>query len=241
MRRSRTRTTATPLVTSVLALLLAIALTGCGGNDTSESDRSSSGDSSGDGNGQDDQEGQDAKRPAPQYKRLTKAQLDQVLLTIEDLPPGYSADPKDDSSSTAKYCGSAPPKVPVKSKARQDFTKGGGFSSELASVSVVQYRSAATAARHYKRLRAGLATCKGETVSGDQVTYALMSTPKTGHPTLGIRVSAKDFTVLIDIAQVGPSLVNSGSGGITTTDADLAASLLMQQVDKYKAAAAPGG
>jgi len=49
----------------------------------------SSGDSSGDGNGQDDQEGQDAKRPAPQYKRLTKAQLDQVLLTIEDLPPGY--------------------------------------------------------------------------------------------------------------------------------------------------------
>ena len=183
-----------------------------------------------------DEDGQAAK-PTTQYKRLTKAQLDRVLLTIDDLPPGYSADPKDESIGTSKYCGSAPPKAPAKSKARQDFTKGGGLGSELASVSVVQYSSPAEASRHFRRLRAGLDTCKGETAAGENVTYALMSTPRTGHPTLGLRVTAKDFTVVLNIAQVGPSLVNSGSGGIANTDADLAASLIKQQVAKYQAAA----
>jgi hypothetical protein len=127
--------------------------------------------------------------------------------------------------------------VPANSKARQDFTKGGGLGSELASISVVQYGSPAEASRIFERLRTGLGTCKGETAGDDAVTYSLMSTPKTGHPTLGLRVTAKDFTVLLNIAQVGPSLVNSGSGGITNADADLAASLVKQQVAKYQAAA----
>jgi len=216
------------IASAVAALVLSFAatLTACGGTNTSESDSTGSGDES----------GQDAKA-ATQYNRLTKAQLERVLLTIDDLPPGYSADPKGESSGGSNYCGSAPPKSPARSKARQDFTKGGGLGSELASVSVVQYRSPAAASRHFKRLRTGLKTCKGETAAGENVTYALMSTPKTGHPTLGVRVTAADFTVVINIAQVGPSLVNSGSGGLTNTDADLAASLIKQQVVKYHAAA----
>ena len=233
MSRSRIASTATALVFS-----LAVTLTACGGDDTNSTSGNSNSDSSdsddtGSKNGETD--GQAAK-PTTHYKRLTKTQLDRVLLTIDDLPPGYSADPKDESNGTAKYCGSAPPNAPTKSKARQDFTKGGGLGSELASVSVVQYSSPSEASRIFRKLL-GPGDVQGRDCGRYPVTYALMSTPKTGHPTLGLRVTGEGYTVLLNIAQVGPSLVNSGSGGITDADADLAASLVTQQIAKYMAAA----
>jgi hypothetical protein len=102
---------------------------------------------------------------------------------------------------------------------------------ELSSVGLSQYPSAQIASSNLERLRQGLATCPGETVEGEEVTYAVMSTPKMEHPTLGIRVSAENYTVLLNIAQVGPTVAYSGAGGVTTADADLAAQLLEQQVD----------
>ncbi len=64
-----------------------------------------------------------------------------------------------------------------------------------------------------------------------------MSTPKMEYPTLGIRIEGDNFTVLLNIAQVGPTMVAAGSGGGLTADADLAARLFVQQVEAYKAAA----
>ena len=61
-----------------------------------------------------------------------------------------------------------------------------------------------------------------------------MSAPRMEHSTLGIRITADSYTVLLNIAQVGPTLVASGTAGVTTADANLAARLLQQQVDAYK-------
>jgi len=171
----------------------------------------------------------------PEYQLLTSGQLRAALLTIDDLPPGYAADPPDDGSGVAKYCGSAPDKAPT--KVGQDFTKGGGLAFEVVSVGLWQYPSAEIASENVERLRTGLQTCKGENVTGNEVTFALMSTPKLEYPTLGIRIEGDNFMVLLNIAQVGPTMVFAGSGGGITADADLAAGLLVQQVDAYKDAA----
>ena len=132
-----------------------------------------------------------AEPDKPEYQELTERQLRAALLTIDDLPPGYSADPPDEGESIAKYCGAKPDKAPT--RVGQDFTKGGGFTVELSSVGLSQYPSAEIASSNLERLRQGLATCPGETVEGEKVTYAVMSTPKLEHPTLGIRVSAENY------------------------------------------------
>ena len=64
-----------------------------------------------------------------------------------------------------------------------------------------------------------------------------MSTPQLEYPTLGIRVEADAITVLLNIAQVGPTVVVAGSGGGITTDTDLAAQVPVQQVNAHEGAA----
>ena len=43
--------------------------------------------------------------------------------------------------------------------------------------------------------------------------------------------------MIINVAQVGPTLVQVGSGGIVNTDADLVGDLLQKHVDSYTTAA----
>lgn len=210
---------------AVVALIGMLA--GCGGEDTS-SGASSQVSSSPSTSAEPPAE---TEPPEPSFRQMSEKQLRNTLLTIDALPPGYSADPPDNGASVAAYCGSAPERAPT--KVGQDFTKGGGFSTELASVGLSQYPSAAVASRNLENLREGLRTCKGETVQGDDVQYSVMSTPKLDYPTLGIRVEANDYTVLLNVAQVGPTVVVSGTGGLTTANADLAAQLLVQQVEAY--------
>jgi hypothetical protein len=167
------------------ALLLPV-LAGCGGdnNETSDAADPSTAQTSGtapvDTPSSSDASSEGAatgtEPPGSEYSQLSKKQMQTALLTIDELPPGYSADPPDDSESSAKYCGSKPDKAPI--FASQDFTKGGGFSSELASVGLAQYESSDAASANLERLRKGLRTCKGETVDGDDLTYSVMSTPK---------------------------------------------------------------
>jgi hypothetical protein len=217
---------------AVVALIGMLA--GCGGEDTSSgatSQVSSSPSSSPTVASTSAEPTAETEPPEPSFGQMSEKQLRHILLTIDALPPGYSADPPDDGASVAGYCGYAPERAPT--KVGQDFTRGGGFSTELASVGLSQYPSAAVASRNLENLREGLRTCKGESLQGDDVQYSVMSTPKLNYPTLGIRVEADNYTVLLNIAQVGPTVVVSGTGGLTTADADLAAQLLVQQVKIY--------
>lgn len=217
----------------------ALALTACGGDDTS---------ATGDQNAETSGATTSAPTttdpsptpsvttpPAPMFQRLTVAELEKALLTVQDMPPGYSQDPPSDDSSSAEYCGSAPAKAPF--KASNDFTKGGGFSTEIGSVGLAQYPSEQVAFKNFTRLADGLKTCRGETYQGDEVKYSVMSTPKLDYPTLGIRIDADTYTVLLNIAQVGPTVVAAGTGGVTIADANLAAEMFEKQVSNYEDAA----
>ena len=78
---------------------------------------------------------------------------------------------------------------------------------------------------------------ESEEVDGDTVKYAIVNTEDVRHPSFGYKVTAESYGVIITVAQVGPTLVQVGSGGIVNTDADLAGDLPQEQVDSYAAAA----
>lgn len=172
------------------------------------------------------------------FRQLSATELEDLLLTVDDMPAGYRQDPPDESTSSATYCGSAPEHAPL--RPHHGFTKGGGFSTEVASIQLSQYASTEDAAKNLDVLRSSLRTCKGEVYQGEPVTYTLMATPKLKYPTLGIRVQSASYTALVEIAQVGPTVVVAGAAGITTADADLAAGMLTTQVSRYEAAALEG-
>ena len=211
-------------VAALAAVLLLSALAGCG-DDSNDADSPTSVSSS-----------QPTTEPAQvEYEQLTEKQLRDALVTIADMPPGYAADPVDDDPGSASYCGAKPDRAPT--RANQDFTKGGGFTMQLATVGLSQYPSAEVATTNFERLREGLRTCAGETIDGDEVTYTVMSTPQTNYPTLGIRATADSFTAMVYAAQVGSTMVTAGTAGLTNSDADLAVDLLVKQIRSYEEAA----
>jgi len=65
-----------------------------------------------------------------------------------------------------------------------------------------------------------------------------MSAPMVGDASVGVKVNADGTDLLQTFALVGPTLVNTGGGGLMNASADDVNSLLEAQVDAYKLAAA---
>lgn len=171
----------------------------------------------------------------PQIRRLDEKELDAALLELDALPAGWSEDTSEGSSNKATYCDSKPSKADL--VAERSFEKGGGLDAEVASTGLAQYASADIANKKLETLRTGMKACKSEKVDGETRKYAIMNTEDVGYPSLGWKISTETYTVMINIAQVGPTLIQVGNGGILTADADLTGSLLTKQVDAYVAAA----
>ena len=171
----------------------------------------------------------------PQYAVLPKADLDGALLTLQDMPVGYSQDPPR-AATTKTFCDYKTP-FAEKVYVSRDFTKGGGMSTEFVSVGLRQYASAEQARAAFDALATALKTCKGENYEGTKMKYALMSAPKVGDASIGVRITADDTPLMQNFALVGPTLVNAGGGGVMQADADQIASLLEAQVESYQAAA----
>lgn len=174
--------------------------------------------------------------PAPEYAVLPKSDLEAALLTIQDMPVGYSQDPPSESGSTKTFCDYKQP-FTEKTYVSRDFTKGAGMSSEFLRVGLRQYESADQARASFNALTKALNTCTTEVYDGTTLEYALMSAPKVGDDTVGVRITADGTTILQNFALVGPTLVNTGGGGVMQADADEIASLLEAQVKAYQTAA----
>jgi predicted small secreted protein len=212
----------------------ALLLTGCGGN-------TDSGDSNtGSGAGSDTKTTATpapAKPAAPAYRVLGKPALTKALLGIQDMPPGYSQDPPDPDRATNKtFCDY---KQPFKEKfyVSRDFTKGGGLSSELLRVGLRQYANTKQAKAAFTALTDALETCTGETYEGTKLTYAPMSAAKVGDGSVGIKITADDTVLLQNYALVGPTLINTGGGGLMNANADEVTNLLKDQAKAYETAA----
>ena len=174
--------------------------------------------------------------PAPTYRLLSSEELTSTLLGVEDMPAGYSQDPPRDPGASKTFCDYPPPFI-EQVKVSRDFTKGGGLSAEVVSLGLRQYASPEEARAAFDAMATALASCPGETYSGREFTYTPMSAPEVGDASLGLKVNIDGTDVLQTFALVGPTMVNTGGGGLMNANADEVFSLLEAQIDSYKAVA----
>jgi len=176
----------------------------------------------------------------PEYEKLSKAELEDALLSINELPAGYARDPSGDGPTddddSDSYCGYEAPEQPD-IKVRHDYLKGGGFSSSLLSFSIGQYDSEAGPEGYLEDFTKQLEKCASEELDGETVKYALMSAPQVGDEAMGVRVEGESATLAADMAQVGPVLIVVGGGGVTDLNVDQLNELFEKQVEKYLEAA----
>jgi hypothetical protein len=174
--------------------------------------------------------------PDPEYVVLPKPKLEAALLTIQDMPVGYSQDPPTEAG-TKTFCDYKPP-FNEKVYVSRDFTKGGGMSAELLRVGLRQFQSADQARAAFNALTKALSTCQTEMYNGTKMEYAPMSAPKVGDESIGVRITAEGTTLMQNFALVGPTIVATGGGGLMQANADEIARLLEAQVETYQTAAA---
>jgi hypothetical protein len=178
-----------------------------------------------------------APAPAePEYTILSKADLNGALLSIQDMPTGYSQEPPSKSAGNKFFCDYKPP-FEEKMRVRRDFTKGGGLSAQVLSFTLRQYADADKAEAAFDALTKTLETCRVETYQGSKLVYAPMSAPKVGESSVGARITSDGTTILQNFALVGPTLISAGAGGLIDVNADEVAGLLEDQVNAYETAA----
>jgi hypothetical protein len=170
---------------------------------------------------------------APTYDLLAERALEKALLTVDQLPPGYSQDPPEDDDGNRYFCDYKPP-AEEKLRVRRDFTRGGGMSTELLSLSIRQYASTGEAKAAWGAMVKALETCRGEVYDGTQLTYSAMSAPKLGDGSRGVKIEAEGMTLLQNFVLVGPAMVSAGGGGLMNADADTIANLLEAQIERYE-------
>jgi hypothetical protein len=195
----------------VIALVgAALALTACGGGSPTLGAASDNPSSSS------DKSGPAVNSPAPETAAsMTSADLRKQLLTINDLPPGYSADKLTASDSSDKgthyFCNYKA--VPAQTMALQTFTNQQGLATSVFQVGIRRYASDDQAADQMKRLKSTMQTCDGETTQGEKVKYSVISAPALGSDRIGIRIEFKEGTNAEYFILMGPDLVQVAMGG----------------------------
>jgi hypothetical protein len=179
---------------------------------------------------------------APRYRRLSARQINDVLLTEGDVPPGYAV--AEDSASAEQHavCGYRRPTKTSVASGTRSFTRAGGASQQFATVSITEYASSDAARESWEALEHALDSCHHETYRGTDRTYVPISTPPVGYASTGTRVIVTDpvlgdRVVVEEFALAGPCLVSASAGARTGNDTDEAAHLLARQVRSYQVAA----
>lgn len=229
------------LAHATVGAIAAVVLAACGGGESDAQSASepsgepTAGDASSPSTASPDEDNQEAPA-APTYRVLGEPGLTKALLGVQDVPPGYSQDPPVPNGPNKTFCDYKPPHT-EKVYVSRDFTKGGGLSSELLRVGLRQYANPEQALEAFEALTTALETCTGETYQGSELTYAPMSAAKVGDASVGVKITTDEVTLLQNFALVGPTLVNTGGGGLMNANADEVTSLLEAQVEAYETAA----
>lgn len=210
------------------ALLTAASLTACGSTGASSTTAQPSGPTQ--------VSSSPTASPTPQTKLLTKTQLAAAMLSLSQMPAGWSVDTSGSTGGDKTFCNYKQPHV-AKVQVSRNFQKGGGLTASAASVGLRQYANANDAAASFAAMEQALQTCHRETYQGSVLKYTAMSVDKTGDRSLGVRIESGGATILQQFTLDGPALINVGIGGIADVNADTTAQLLRQQVARYEAAA----
>lgn len=178
-----------------------------------------------------------AASPSPEAQFLGKKELASALLSLSEMPAGWSVDTSGGSSTNKTFCDYKQPHQ-AKVTVSGNFQKGAGVEGSVAAVGLRQYASVDDAADAFDAMEQALKTCHKETYKGSVLNYSAMSVEKLGDRSLGVRIESSGYTVLQQFTLDGPTLINAGTGGMAGVDADTTALLLRKQVERYEAAAA---
>lgn len=236
---------------SRLMVILALALlTACGGGETDRaetldpprpSDTSTTDASDSDGSGDVGADG-----------ALSKSELEAALLTLQEMPTGFTLDDSgDDSENTSDdECGrryedlSDAGKANVAAKADRDFTKGGGFSTVFASQTLIAYVDEESATERLDSLSALMQECQEFEFEDDGEQYSMqlkpLSFPNMGDRTIAVTVTAASSAVTVDLYLVHTLLGQHGqsiaTGGIGGADIELTERMARDGLTKFESA-----
>lgn len=220
----------------IASLLIAGTLVGCGGEQSATSPQATGSNTPGPVTTPATTPTASPTPEAPAYEILTQAALEEALLEVDQLPPGYSQDPPNEDDGNKTFCDYKPP-TEEKFRVRRDFAKGGGLSAELISITLRQFKSVEEASAAWNAMTETLKTCKSEVYEGTKLLYSPMSAPKLGDASTGLKIDADGVTLVQNYVLVGPVIISGGGGGLMNADADTIANLLETQVERYVGAA----
>jgi hypothetical protein len=181
---------------------------------------------------------------APADVKLTKAQIKKALLTINDMPTGYSIDSSndddDDTPSGCKPLDSLPDTDQYPDSAEINFTKGsfGPFVGEG-----ITALPEGQAHKLLGELADALSKCstfssKNDDGTTTKATLQPLSFPKLGDETFAVRLAmdAEGFPLTLDLVVVrsGSNLLLIDNAGIGTVDSSVTESVTRKAVKKLQ-------
>jgi hypothetical protein len=148
---------------------------------------------------------------------LTQAQLQSALLTVTDLPTGWSTTPPSTNKKGLCNKASVNKAVPPAATTEADFVMGREipfFGEQLLS-----YADDSTAARALDKYQSNASSCTTFEQDGVKVDVGQLSMPPLGDRTIGYRLTLHQggASVILDTAviQRGPLIVYTGYGDLS--------------------------
>lgn len=176
---------------------------------------------------------------AATYAQLDQQQLIAALLTVSDLPTGFSVGATEtEQTNPSFYCNYADKlELPKYTEyARRDYSKGTGIQSTITRTGLSQYSSNTVAKTHFDALVETMKTCTDDTVKGERVKHSVVSSSPIGEGSIVIKTEGS-ISTYSSFALVGPTLVQASAGALTGTDPDVTTELLTKQAERYQEAA----
>lgn len=172
----------------------------------------------------------------PEFKQLSKRQLESTILEVNDLPTGYGEDPEPTGATTKTYCDY---KRPFNDTATvvKGFVKGSGMSGEFLQIALRQYGNEEEGAASLKALQDTMKSCRKDSIDGDSVTFSLLSTPDLEDGSIGIATNVDGVNIPQFFVLSGPTLIAVGGGSLAGSDPDMLVDILKKQIASYNALA----
>lgn len=127
---------------------------------------------------------------APTYRQLTSDKMVNALLTLDDVPAGYTADKPDRTDSNVTFCHYKQPNK-ENGYAAITFEKSTG----LIGHTIRQYDTAADASLQQEALAKAVEAGCSMTDDDKKLTVARMSAPKLGDRSVGVTLSGQGAVI----------------------------------------------
>lgn len=165
----------------------------------------------------------------PTYRQLSSDQLVSALLTLDDVPPGYTADKHDRTDSNVTFCHYKQPNK-ENGYAAITFEKSTG----LIGHTIRQYDSVADATAQQDALTKAVDAGCSMTDNGKKLTVARMSAPKLGDRSVGVALTGQGAVIKEVFVQVGPVVLAVADVGVGDADAAQMTRVAKKAIAKYK-------